>query len=864
MTPESELRHTEKPVISEALRRKAEAISLVMGGDYNMTVGLGPWGGGWNWDFVKNHVNMDPKDLATRPENENKGTAAHEGFHKDQSFPEYFMDIWGEPGVSFGINADEDPRVNHGGIAKNPGTGEWIDAYIERDLGPGGGLDYQGIKKDAQNTLGYVPKFMQGGAEAIRYWYEKDRKGLIRTKEDTEKFISQIPDDQVREYMKKTIDAHEEYYETISRSHDRMEKKKAAKQAADIFKDKILPDFRTLVEQSMKDQSMVNMLEDMMSQGTPQQGQGGQMIAVPFESLPKEIQDEIKEKVKEMKEKAKKDKQSKSKQDQGQGQKKQGEQGQGEQDEKQGQDGAGSGQSGQEKQESGQGDQQGQEGEGQSGQGQQQSQQGSGQQQSGQGQSGSGQENQEGQESQSGQGQQGQSSQQAGREQSRESQSGAGQQGQEKQDQEAGESGGSQAQGQDQDSSGGKQSSQGEGSQDQAAEQGEEGDEGQADKIPWDQLSEKAKKEVEKAYDKLPDEKKEEYKEKAKEALENAEDAANEKLRGKMSDPRQTETHKEKRERQQKESQRQKDEMKNRQKIEDMERRREEAMSQIEEDDYHYFQTLPEVAAMFREGDRQFKKIFDPNEDPDTPRYSYTGLRPSMRKAMQYEADPRKSNIFEVKKRPEAKNYRFLILADLSGSMRYNVDEVFKIIVRNSELMNKHGIEFSIIGFTDTFDKNIKVYKYFDEKKLNQPIRRRIGEFRNEQMGGTPTYSATNKAHEILLERMKKDPKSNNYFITFTDGQPTDCGEGDLLELINGIRKDKRIVTSGFGFGPGTEFTDRSYPPLHRQVKAEIARVLGKNPDEIGNSFTDAMEFSKAFDIILLNMVKHRELFFRT
>src|SRR4051812_43562283 len=103
-------------VVDETLRRKAEALTLLMGSDYGMTVGIGPWNSGWHWDFVKNHVNMDLKDFVTESEDVVKGVACHEGNHRLLSRPEHVMDMWQQPGFAFGLNAVEDPRVNQGGI----------------------------------------------------------------------------------------------------------------------------------------------------------------------------------------------------------------------------------------------------------------------------------------------------------------------------------------------------------------------------------------------------------------------------------------------------------------------------------------------------------------------------------------------------------------------------------------------------------------------------------------------------------------------------------------------------------------------------------------------------------------------------
>jgi len=721
-------------IIDEQLQKKAELISMFMGGDYDMTVGVGPYGSGWHWDFVKNHVNMDAKDLLESPEDVVKGVAAHEGNHRLVSRPEHVQDLWQQPGFSFGFNACEDPRANQGGIYQRPGSKDWIKSYIERDLSPGGGLDYKSIQKDTKDKLGYVPKFMQWGGEMINYWHEKEFNKAINNPQDLEKFLKNIPDEDVRKTAEKTITQFEEFYETIPHSKDENDVQIAAKKSCDTFRKKIWPQYKELVEKSINDQSMAQMIQDMIDNMDPKQSSSGngksQTISIPFSSLPQDIQDEIKEKIENQK--------------------------------------------GSSKSESSQ--------------------------------SGSKSESNSNEQNQSGQGNEGQ-------EQKNQSNDG------------------------DKNSSSQK-------------------------KVPWDQLSDKAKEEVEKKYDQLSPDQKNNYQQQAEKDLKDSEDSANEKLRGQMSDPRYTETHQEQAERQSQEEQQKEMAKKNQKIIDSMEKKRQEAINKVEEDTYFYFLNLPEVAAMLRQGDREFKKIFKPNEQPNL-RFSQSGLSVNMKKAMQMEADPRKNNIFEVKGKPETKNYRFLLLVDLSGSMADKIDEILKTIVRNSELLNKHGIEFAILGFSDNFTNNIRVFKSFDDKKLTLETRHNIGEMRSYCDGGTPTLKATVDAYKNMLARMNKDNKPNNYLITLTDGNPTDGSHEELLNLIKKIRKDNKILTAGYGFGPSTEFVNQSYPELHHRVKQDIARTLKKNVDEISNSFQDSEEFNQAFDIILMYMVKSPELFVR-
>jgi Mg-chelatase subunit ChlD len=704
-----------QPVVDEQVRRKAEAITMVMGSDYDMTVGIGEWGSGNHWNFIKNHVNLDPKDLAEEDENVSMGVAAHEGCHKLVSRAEHVKDLWQEDGFAFGFNACEDPRANEGGMHQKPGIRPWIKAYIERDLERGGGLNYLKMETDTEGMLGYVPKHMKWGAEMIRYWHEKEFNGGLTTEEERKRFLEQIPDEEVRATVEKALPGFEEYYHTIPDTKDEMDVQRNARQSAQIFKDRMWPDYRGLVEKSMTDQSLVKMLKDMLEGESGQDGQsgsgqgkgqgsgngGGQMMTIPFGALPKEIQDEIRRKIQEQREK-------------------------------------------------------------------------NAQNNPGQGQS--------------------------------------------------------------------------------------DGTPSITD-IPWDKLSGDAKEAVGDIFDQLPDDVKEEYRKRGKKDIEGAEDVANEKLRGKMTDPRTTKTHKEQRE-EDEESERDLEQQAEMEKeAREMEEKRKKAVEKLQESPYFHYLRQPEVDRIRREQEREFKKLFEPTDDPDL-RFTSSGLRPSMGKIIQREADNRIINIFESKGQLKEKKYRFLILIDLSSSMAgQKIEETFKALLPIVENLNRFGIEFAVVGFGDGFPNSIFTYKDFDVRKLRVKDREKIGELLGDTHGSTPTWEGTQASYKALKKRMQRKPVDHNFLITITDGQPN--SPAPLLQFLKIKRKDKSVVGVGLGVGPQTEFVNQIYAKLPDVVKRDIARKLGKNMEQIGNSFSDAVEFSKVFAIIIGYMIKRPELFFK-
>jgi hypothetical protein len=695
--------------IDESLRRKAEAIAIVMGGDYNMTVGVGPWGSGWHWDFVKNHVNMDARDLLEESEEVVFGVAAHEGNHKLASRPEHVMDLWPELGFSFGYNAVEDPRANETGMEQKPGTRPWIQAYIERDLSSGGGLDYKSIKKDTEQRLGYVPTFMQWGAEQIRYWYEKEFADSIQTSEDSTRFLQEIPDQSVRETVEKTADFFETYYKTIPHTRDEMDVQREAKKSATHFKEHVWPIYQKLVDSSLQDHAFVKMLEDMMRNAQGEEGnEGSGTMSIPFESLPKEFQDEIRQKMKQR----------------------------------------------------------------------QQQQKGS---------------------------------------------------------QQASEIGNN------------------------TGEQEESG----SGKIPWDTLSEKAKEAVSQVFKQLPHDQQQAYQDTARSELEGVEDAANEKLRGEMNDPRHTETHKERQEREASDQSKMQQEQQSQIIAQELHEQSEEARNAIPRNQYFEYLSLPEVALTMREWDRYLAPLFQPTEEPET-RFASSGTRVSMRRAMQRAADPRIDTIFSVESTPIEKNRRFTILVDLSSSMAGStILETFKTVVPIAEKFNKYGLEFELVGFNSAFPGTINVYKPFEMRKLTQEARNTIGTMIEDCWGSTPTFEATIASFQRLKQRNQRRMMQHNYFITLTDGQPTSSSGEEIKRYLQKETKNRQFLASGFGVGYGTEFVNDCYPMLHDRIKQEIGYKLRKNPTEVTNSFTNSVEFGTAFITIIKYMIQYPELFFR-
>jgi hypothetical protein len=354
---------------------------------------------------------------------------------------------------------------------------------------------------------------------------------------------------------------------------------------------------------------------------------------------------------------------------------------------------------------------------------------------------------------------------------------------------------------------------------------------------PEDKLSEKTKQELEKLFNKLPRQKREELKDRAQKQLEDFEDAINEELEGKLN-PDKSESHKERREREVKEREAERKER-------EMEKEREEIEKKLEElrreKMTEYDKAYEEVADIINSLYIRLKRFFLPERHPKWRKGYPTGSRLDLTKAMQAEADPRYlEKIWERKTIPHKFDYRFSILVDLSGSMQgEKIEETFKGVVVLAEVLEKLGIQYEIIGFSDSS----KIFKEWKEK-LSKELRGKLSGMKTWCVGGTATTEATQKAYQELLKNLGKD----NFLITLTDGQPNNAES--LKEILKKIANEKRVKLVGIGLGPDTEFVKDFYKAAFSLEKLKVSEKERRQGQK---------DFAEAFADLLEDMIRHPE-----
>lgn len=277
--PEKQILSQFTPEQQSEIKYKQQILSSLayfIGKDFRIPVKLNTPGQGWHWDFEKNIIRIDPQDLLDKPMDYLRFVISHEGGHRRISRTDFIpLEQWQEPGFSFMMNAIEDPRDNNFVAESYPKFKEQMALAYEQDL------DFEAkAKNTADDELGFKPRFMQAGFEYIKQWF-RESKG-----EDLN-YTPDLPDD-VQAVIYRTLDAAQDsWWHYPSRDEaDRSEEliTKYAKASYEINRDRIWPEFKTLIEEDMKDQQMQEMLKDSQQGG--EGGEGGQ-------GLPQELKDKL-------------------------------------------------------------------------------------------------------------------------------------------------------------------------------------------------------------------------------------------------------------------------------------------------------------------------------------------------------------------------------------------------------------------------------------------------------------------------------------------------------------------------------------------------------------------------------------------
>jgi len=258
---ETKLRETFK--ISEETWSRIETVARVIGGDFGMSVSLGEPGKGSFFNSAENSITLDPLHVAD-PEKEYQAefVVAHEGGHRAITLgpealgipKEKSIELYGQIGFGFGMNAAEDPADNDWWGRKFPGFGVLTKKFYDEQLKSEGPLTTPEIGEIIAK-LGRTPRFAHFGSEMIRYWH-------------TGKFANNLDVD-TRTALELAAPHIREYIATIPGDHPtREENLLSGRRRFQIFHDQIWPLMSELVKKDLSDEEIRQLLEQKKDKAT--------------------------------------------------------------------------------------------------------------------------------------------------------------------------------------------------------------------------------------------------------------------------------------------------------------------------------------------------------------------------------------------------------------------------------------------------------------------------------------------------------------------------------------------------------------------------------------------------------------------
>lgn len=348
------------------------------------------------------------------------------------------------------------------------------------------------------------------------------------------------------------------------------------------------------------------------------------------------------------------------------------------------------------------------------------------------------------------------------------------------------------------------------------------------DEMPED-LRKKLQKKIKEKLDSMSEEERKKLEEsaekKAEEALDSLEEDLNKELKGKFSE--QPETKMEEKKRKEKEEEEKK-------RMKELEKALKEIEEKLEREKTEYQKAYEAVKQYIDKVAEDLINLFVFERWPRF-RKSFPGQRLRLKGAFKYEATKDYRELFERRLKKERRNFAFLLLVDLSSSMRgKKIEETFKGVVLFAEALEKVGsvlgnLKIAIYGFQDDIIK----YKDFDES-LNDNIREEMNLMKREvyDKGKHNKANYNNdgyclaKASEILRET----GSTNQFLFVLSDGIPEGdrehhlpgyskaTEEEELLAVVKSIseKNDQKIL--GIGLGPGTDHVQKFYSKEFKNV----------------------------------------------
>lgn len=208
-----------------------------------------------------------------------------------------------------------------------------------------------------------------------------------------------------------------------------------------------------------------------------------------------------------------------------------------------------------------------------------------------------------------------------------------------------------------------------------------------------------------------------------------------------------------------------------------------------------------------------------------------TGARPNIRRAMQFEADRRRYDLWERPLLPDRRDAVFSLLVDLSGSMRGGkIQHALGAVRLLVDVLDRLAVPARVDGFQDALIPFLDFHTPRDEKAREMLAEMPL-EVQGRRPGGHNAQSfnddgpCLDEAARLLLDR----PEPDRVLIVLSDGRP-EGRRSDESDLRRTIRKlaGEPVHLIGVGVGKGTGHVREFYPESVADVAPEkLAECLG-------------------------------------
>jgi hypothetical protein len=202
-----------------------------------------------------------------------------------------------------------------------------------------------------------------------------------------------------------------------------------------------------------------------------------------------------------------------------------------------------------------------------------------------------------------------------------------------------------------------------------------------------------------------------------------------------------------------------------------------------------------------------------------------TGPRLDLRRAMQFEADPRLyASLWCRPIVPQRRDPAVMLLVDRSGSMAGDgrIDRTFEGLVLLVEVCRRVGVPAAVWSFAERPREELSW-----DSLLDRETRHRLGRLPNSCSGNTDMTAALLAAFRAFSSR----PGNPKLLFALSDGEPDEPSH--VLTAV-GRLESAGVATFGLGLGPGTAGLGRFFRRAATEIQTR--EIVGKLAGLLENS----------------------------